>query len=67
MKYDEYDVAEKLQEELDKALNEIKKYGKDSLYIKGEKVLCGRIVIEFDNDCNATVTYEKTAFPEKVK
>lgn len=62
-----YDVEERLQQIMDDAAEEIRRNGKESLYISGQKVCGGRIVVDISPACIATVTYEKTVIPESVK
>ena len=62
-----YNVEERLQQLMDDVAEEIRNHGKDSLYLPGQKVCSGQIIVDIDEDCLATVTYERTVLPERTK
>lgn len=62
-----YNVEERLQQQMNYVAEEIRNRGKDSLYLSGQKVCGGRIIVDISANCLATVTYERTVLPERTK
>ena len=48
-----YNVEERLQQQMDDVAEEIRNHGKDSLYLSGQKVCGGRIIVDISVDCLA--------------
>lgn len=59
-----YNVEERLTQIMNDVAEEIRRNGKDSLYMPEQRVIGGRIVIDIDADCIPTIRYEKTVFPK---
>ena len=60
-----YNVEERLQQQMNDVAEEIRCNGKDSLYMPGQKVCGGRIVVYISPDMIVTVTYERTVVPNR--
>lgn len=60
-----YNVEERLQQIMNDVAEEIRRNGKESMYMPGQTIIGGRIIVDIDSDCIPTVTYERTVFPNR--